>query len=192
MVVGVMTFFHLVPRVDDGDALVDFDGRRDRLVEHFVFGGDGPFLSFMTPRARAHPGAWTQRIGELDYLESTSPIPLFSPRFRAALGHELVDDIAFAERIVQAGDREYAFFAGHVLRSLDLVDPDSSTSRTPSDGSTSLMVLGFRDPSRADFYLARDRAEPFALIATDAMRLLCEQRGLTVDFVPYSMGGAPS
>lgn len=188
-----MTFYHLAPRVDDGhDAVVDFDGRRDRLVEHVVFGGDGRFLTFMMPRARAHPGAWTQEIGELDYLEATSPIPLFSPRFRAALGPELVDDIAFTECVVRAGDREYRFFAGRVLRSFDLVDPNASTSRTLTEESRSLMALAFRDPSRTDFHLARDRAEPFALIATDALRSLCESRGLNVDFVPYRAQRTPS
>lgn len=183
-----MTFFSLATAVDEEDAVVDFAGRRDRLIDFFVLGGDGRFLSFMTPRARAHDGRWTRDIGGLDFVSATSPIPLFSARFRDAVGADLEGDVEFHECIVEAGGGEHVFYAGRIHRRLDLVDPEASSARSLTDGTRSLTELVFRDPSRADFLLARDREEEFALIASGAFRSLCETRGLRVGFVPYSAG----
>jgi hypothetical protein len=158
--------------------------RRRRLVRRLVFDGNGSFLEYVDLRARAQSGYRASDLEEIDYVESTSPVPIFSKRFVDLIGQTLEDELVFHPCVIECEGSDYEFFAARTLLRLDLVDAARSSSRPLPDGGTSLTKLAYLDESRTDFHIARDRNEVFDLVVTDAMRSLCETHDLNMDFLP--------
>ncbi|WP_414172569.1 hypothetical protein [Clavibacter tessellarius] len=140
-------------------------------------------------RARAQSRYTGSDLEEIDYVASTSSVPIFSKRFVDLIGQTLEDELVFHPCVIECEGRDYEFFAARTLLRLDLVDAARSSSRPLPDGSISLTKLAYLDESRTDFHIARDRSEVFGVVVTDAMRSLCEAHDLKIDFLPKAPPG---
>ncbi|WP_155522028.1 hypothetical protein [Xanthomonas translucens] len=179
-----MSYYSLQTAISNELVIVDFAGSRNRLVEYFVLDGDGKFLNFVELRARVQSGYVGSDLEGVDYIESTSPVPIFSKRFVDVVGSILKDELIFHPCLVECEGIEYEFFAAKTLLRLELVDVKNSVGRPLPDGGVSLTKLAYFDESRTDFCIARDKSEVFDLVVTDKLRSLCEMHNLKINFLP--------
>lgn len=187
-----MKIYALQTIADAAGDIVSFGGdRSNRLSAYFMWGeGDGKFLDFSTPRARAQSRLTSDLIAMADYLDADISIPIFSPKAAQVLGKEIPDEVELHPLTIHASGVELAFFLCKVCMYTSLVDEAHSSFRALSDGTPFLGKAVYYKEFARPFHIARDLKHKSRYIVSQAFVELCDSHGLKLRYVPLEQSDA--
>lgn len=167
------------------DAVIDLVSNADRFHAFFLgTGNNDKFLKYSSIRFRAQAGYTAPDMLTADYLDASIGVPVFSQRFREALGELVAADVQLVPCEVLCGSEVFTFYVGRIITYLPFVDEAASSYRQLTDGRKILQRPHYKTDIATDFYLARDVAFPHLFVASEKLAALITDRNLAINTRP--------
>ena len=165
-------------------ALIDIEKFRKIYYDFFIkLEGDGKFLNFTTIKFKAQEGFTKNNIREEDFLNCSTPLPVFSERFVRSVSKELVNDLQFYPCTVVCDGNNYNFFIGKILRYELLINEELSDYRLLCDGTKIISRVKYNEKIKnEEIFIARDIKELYIFLVNENFKHLIESKGLNIKF----------
>ena len=163
-------------------AIIDMEKFNKKYYEYFVQNaGDGKFTNHVTIEFNAQEAYTQNNIIKEDFLECSTPIPIFSENFVNALKNNLIGEIEFFKCYVKCESKKFEYFIGKIIKTKDLIDTNKSEYRELEDGSKVIKKINFfENIEENNFLIARDTKEKYVFLVNDRFKELIEKEDLNI------------
>lgn len=179
----------------DGD-LISFGGDKShRLTSYFVWNeGDGRFLKFVKPSAKAQDFLTLDKITKTDFLEDDLGIPILSIDAAEVLSKRIPDEVEFWPLTINVHGKEMEFRLCKAKIYTSLVDEANSSYRSMTDGSSIITHRVYYSTFPTEFHIARDKKYDGSCVVSQSFVDICVEHNLKIAFfeLPQSASAAPS
>jgi hypothetical protein len=128
--------YRLEPILLSPYAIIDMEKFNKKYYEYFIQNtGDGKFLNYVTIEFKAQEDYNQNNIIKEDFLNCSTPIPVFSERFVNCLKNDLIAEMDFIKCSVKCDEKIFEYYIGNIKKSKKLVDKENSEYRELRDGS---------------------------------------------------------
>ena len=163
-------------------AIIDMEKFSKKYYDYFIQNtGDGKFTNYVTIEFNAQEAYTQNNIIKEDFLECSTPIPIFSERFVNTLKNNLIEEMEFFKCNVKCENKMFDYFIGKIIKTKDLIDTNKSEYRELRDGSKIIKIIKFFENIEEDnFIIARDTNEKYVFLVNDRFRELIEKENFNI------------
>jgi hypothetical protein len=165
-------------------AIIDMEKFNRKYYEFFIEQkGDGKFLNYTTVKFKAQEGYTVDNIEMEDFINCTTPIPIFSEHFVNSVSKYLADDISFYPCIIICEGKIFTFYIGKILKNGSIVNEELSEYRQLRDGSNVIHRIKYNENLTNDEqYIARDQKKTYIYAVSEKFKRLAESKNLNIHF----------
>jgi hypothetical protein len=174
--------YELCPLLFSPYALIDMEKFNKKYYEYFVLNnGDGKFLNYTTINFKAQEGYNKNNIIEEDFLDCSTPMPIFSKHFINILENKFIGEMDFIKCNVKCEETIFEYYIGKIIKTKELVDKENTEYRELSDGSKAISIIKYNKKIlEEDFIIARDATYKFVFLANEKFKEIVEENNIKI------------
>jgi len=164
------------------DQVVDFSKYREDYYLYFVQGHkEGIKSEYFNLVLEAQSGFSSEQLESLDYIQCSSPIPIFSKKFVVLFEEQFKGVMEFHPCIIKYEHRDYNFFMGDIQNKENIINESLSGVFTLSDGSSMIDEPVVYFNIDYPFVILRDSTWMSSYIVSEVFKCFVEKNNLKME-----------